>query len=73
MTAWHWLLRYGLYKDVLATAVALTGARIVAWRPLREHRRRQERIADLLDTSTPGGLGDLDAALNRGAPRGDQP
>jgi hypothetical protein len=75
VTAWQWLVDQGLYRDLLATTVAMTGAHLVLWRPLRRHRRVQEQIADRLDTSTPGGLGDLTAALQgdgrTGAVRGD--
>lgn len=55
---WHWLYDNGLPKDALGTAVAIGGAHLVGWRP-RRHLRAQEKIADRLDTTTPGGLGDL--------------
>jgi hypothetical protein len=59
---WGWLVAQGLIKDLIAATVAVAVGHAVAWRPWRAHRRRMDRIADLLDTSTPGGLGDLKAA-----------
>jgi hypothetical protein len=56
---WRWLVAAGLYRDLVATTIALGGARLIAWRPLRKHLANQERTADLLDTKTPGGLHDL--------------
>jgi hypothetical protein len=65
--AWAWLVANGLYKDALATAVAASFARLAAWRPLRRHTQRQELIADLLRTDTPGGMADvLDELKKRG-------
>lgn len=57
--AWDWLIGQGLYRDLIATTVALAGARLITWRPLSRHQRTQEQIADRLDTSTPGGLNDV--------------
>ena len=62
---WQWLVAQGLYRDLVGTAIALGGARLVAWRPLREHRKRQDKIADLLDTKTDGGLKDIRDGLDR--------
>ena len=63
---WQWLVAQGIYRDLVATVTALILGRLLAWRPLREIRRQlrqhqesQARIADLLDTRTPGGLADL--------------
>lgn len=59
MTAlWHWLEAQGFVRDVVGTVVALAGAHFVGWRP-HHHQKVQEKIADRLDTTTPGGLGDL--------------
>ena len=57
--AGHWLVTNGLYKDLLATVVALAVTRVAAWRPMR----RLRRIEDLLDTDSPGGLRDVVRAL----------
>ena len=56
---WDWLVAQGLYRDILGAGVAIGVARLGAWRPLRRHAERQERIADLLDTDTPGGMKDV--------------
>jgi HAMP domain-containing protein len=56
---WSWLVAQGLIKDLIAASVAVAVGHVFAWRPLRAHRRRLDRIADLLDTGTPGGLGEL--------------
>lgn len=59
MTAlWQWLQAQGLVRDIVATVVGVTGAHLAGWRPKR-HQRTQEQIADRLDTSTPGGLGEI--------------
>ena len=59
MSVYHHLVALGLWKDVLSTSVGLGGAAAGGWLPWRRHRRTQQAIADRLDTSTPGGLGDL--------------
>ena len=64
---WHWLVIEGLNKDLVAASVGAAVAHAIAWRPLRALRKRQERIADLLDTKTPGGLGDV-ARVMQGQP-----
>jgi hypothetical protein len=60
----HWLQVNGLWTAVIAWMVfsALTVA--AAWRPWSKHRKVQEKIADNLDTTTPGGLTDLVRAVN---------
>lgn len=79
MRWWQWLVAQGLYRDLLATVTALIVGRVLAWRPLREIRRQfrqhqegQARIADLLDTSTPGGLAELLPEHRRHRRRDDQ-
>ena len=69
----HWLVANGLYKDILATSIAAVVARLAAWRPLRDHARRQDRIADLLDTDSPGGLTDLLDELKKRGHNGQVP
>ena len=66
MTLWHWLVAQGFEKDVIAAAVAVAVGHVFAWRPYQKHRKAQDeitrtqaKIADRLDTSTPGGLADL--------------
>jgi hypothetical protein len=75
--AWGWLVANGLLKDAVSWAVftGLTAAFAWwkgrhLWREWREHKATQERIADhqgriadLLDTGTPGGLADLVEAV----------
>lgn len=63
MVIWNYLVSIGLYRDLLATTIALTGARLIAWRPLKRHTRQQALIADRLDTTTPGGLGTVHQQL----------
>jgi hypothetical protein len=55
---WHWLEAQGFVRDVVGIPVALVSAHLAGWHP-RRHLRVQEQIADRLDTSTPGGLGDV--------------
>lgn len=61
--AWNWLVENGLWRDVLAAVVALIVGNVFALRTIRKAFRRhaagQERISDLLDTSTPGGLAEV--------------
>lgn len=65
--AWGWLVANGLWHDLVGWAVFTVCTGTLAWwkaRPwVREHLERQRRIADLLDTDTPGGLADVHAAL----------
>jgi hypothetical protein len=74
----QWLVANGLYRDILAavvgTIIGFVLGRLLAWRPVRkvlaEHKRSQARIADLLDTKTPGGLADLARELDTSTPGG---
>lgn len=59
MSIWHHLVALGLLKDLLSTGVGLAGAAAGGWLPWKRHRQAQKTIADRLDTTTPGGLGDL--------------
>ena len=61
-----------VYQDAVLSVVAamvsfllgtLVGARVKKW--WQAHERTQRLIADRLDTATPGGLGDVDAKLDR--------
>lgn len=72
---WRWLVDQGIYKDAVGAAVAAVVGPALAWRPLRAHKRRQERIAegqdkiaDALDADTPGGLHEVVKALHRTGP-----
>jgi hypothetical protein len=63
-----WLESNNLYKATVAFFVTLLlgvalGAVMRPWRAWKTHRETQEKIADRLDTSTPGGLSDLIHAL----------
>lgn len=66
-TVFHWLIRNGLYNAVITWAVFALGAWLLAWLKLiplwRHYKAQQERIVDLLDTDTPGGLKDVVEAL----------
>jgi len=62
---WSWLIANGLYRDLIAATVGVIVTHLFAWRPLRAHRRRQEKIIGLLDTSSPGGLADVVDAVKR--------
>lgn len=68
--AWSWLSVHGT-QDLLAAAVGGVVTRALGWRP-RQHARAQAeqaahlaKIADQLDTSTPGGLADVVAAKGK--------
>lgn len=63
MGAWHWLVANDLWHAVVATLVSIPAAVLTAWAPWKRHRASQRRIADLLDTTTPGGLADLNETL----------
>ena len=56
---WHHLVSLGLLKDLLGVGVNVTGGAAAAYLPWKRHRQAQTLIADRLDTTTPGGLGDL--------------
>lgn len=63
---WSFLVANGLYHYMIGTfvgtvfgGVIIGGARRFVARKWREHMTAQDRIGDLLDTSTPGGLTDL--------------
>ncbi len=56
---YHALVQAGLYHYILAWTVATVLTWLVAHRKYLQHKRTQERIADLLDTRTPGGLAEL--------------
>jgi len=64
-----WLEANNLYKATVAFWVtlilgAIAGVVLRPWRAWKRHRETQEKIADRLDTSTPGGLSDLMDALH---------
>lgn len=68
--AYWWLEANNLFKAAVAFWVTLfLGVALTAlmrpWRAWKTHRDTQEKIADRLDTSTPGGLSDLIHALRR--------
>jgi hypothetical protein len=69
---WGWLVAQGLIKDLIAATVAVVVGHVFAWRPLRAHRRRLDRIADLLDTKTPGGLADVAKGMHNTSSQGGQ-
>ncbi len=56
---WHSLLVLGLGRDLMATTIGLAGVQAGAYLPWKRHRERQDRLIDLLDTTTPGGLSDV--------------
>ena len=62
MSIWHHLVALGLLKDLLGVAVNVGGGAAAAYLPWKRHRQAQALIADRLDTTTPGGLGDLPKA-----------
>jgi hypothetical protein len=66
----EWLVQNNLFKAAVAFFVTLILGAAVAvitcpWKAWQRRRRTQERIADSLDTSTPGGLTDLVHRLDR--------
>jgi hypothetical protein len=60
----------GFWTAVIAWAVFSVLTVAAGWIPWRRNRKTQERIADSLDTSTPGGLTDLVQAVDK-LQRGD--
>jgi len=67
--AYWWLENNNLWKAAVAFFVTLflgiaVGAAMRPWRAFQKHRALQEKIADRLDTGTPGGLSDLVDALH---------
>lgn len=73
--AYAWLVANGLWRDLLAALIGLTVTRAAAWGPLKhlralaaENAARQDRIADLLDTTTPGGLTEVKTLLEHQPP-----
>lgn len=62
MAVYHWLELQGLYRSVVGGVVGFMLARTLGWRP-RKHAQDQARLIDQLDTTTPGGLGELTRLL----------
>ncbi len=65
-----WLEGNNLWKAAVAFFVTLIlGVALTAfmrpWRAWKRHKNTQEKIADMLDTSTPGGLTDVVTAVHR--------
>lgn len=69
-SVWHFLVGHHLYDALVSWGVAAVCGVVLRfmvidnWHSLM---REQERIADLLDTTTPGGLGDLTGLGHRGS------
>lgn len=66
----EWLVQNNLFKATVAFGVTLTLGTLVTlccrpWKAWKHRRQLQERIADSLDTTTPGGLTDLVHRLDR--------
>ena len=67
---YQWLETNNLWKASLAFFVTLLlcvgiTAAMRPWRAWQKHREIQDKIADRLDTSTPGGMADVVKALHR--------
>jgi hypothetical protein len=65
---YQWLEENNLFKSTVAFWVTIILSAFLAsvlrpWRAWKKHREAQEKIADRLDTSTPGGLADVVKAL----------
>jgi hypothetical protein len=56
---WEWLVAEGIYRDIVSAVVVTIIAPLLAFKPLRKHFKTQKKIANELDTSTPGGITDL--------------
>lgn len=67
MNPWTWLVNEGLYRDLVAVGAAAIVTPVIALRPFKKIVKKQEVIADSLDTSTPGGLTDLLHAIEGGS------
>ena len=70
MAILDWLVANNLFKATVAFFVTLTlgallGVVLRPWKAWKAHKRTQERIADSLDTTTPGGLTELVHRLDR--------
>jgi hypothetical protein len=61
----HWLVANNFWVSVLAWCVFGSLTAIAAWRPLKRHQKTQAKIANDLDTKTPGGLTDVLNAVNK--------
>lgn len=66
IAVWHWLVENNFLKDVLSWVVVVILSSILAKLRLvplwKEHMEKQNKIADLLDANTPGGIADLIAS-----------
>jgi hypothetical protein len=65
---WRWLIENGLWSSligaILGFLVGIGGAWLLGIRKAwHRHEHQQERIANALDTSTPGGLHDVLSAI----------
>jgi hypothetical protein len=64
--SYQWLVANNLWKATVAFWVTLAlGTALRPWRAWKQHRAAQDKIADSLDTSTPGGLTELAASLRK--------
>ena len=68
--AYRWLVEAGLWRDLLAASVGVAVGHVFAWRPLRkiarQHAEQQAKIADLLNTDSPGGLAEVVREIRKG-------
>ncbi len=69
--AYGWLTGHNLWQSVVGWFVFSLLTAAATWFPWRKHKKVQAKIADRLDTSTPGGLTDLVEAVNRSLEQGD--
>jgi len=69
MTVIRWLIDNGLWHDILSYGIGMgTAYGIGRWKGrgiITEHQETQKKIADLLDASTPTGLGEIADLLRR--------
>lgn len=65
MNVGQWLIQEGVYRDLIAALVGVAVTTLVGFIPFRKSQRRSAKVADALDTSTPGGLTDVMYALNQ--------
>jgi hypothetical protein len=64
LTWWNWLVANNLLKDFISVTVGLLFGSAWSWIFVKKHIKTQNKIADLLDTTKPGGLTDLVDAVN---------
>jgi len=59
MLIYSWLIHNHLWPAVVSWFVGILLGAMFSWIPFKKHLRKQNDIADKLDTKTPGGMRDI--------------